>query len=109
MRRLASALGFALALLYLAAFGYGDYFYLTHAGQWWIAAAPLNMAAQPYILTVSALNGSVSFNPDNATTLLSAAAFGAILAYAVGWIAEGLLRGLWRLALGRARSANARR
>ena len=93
MRRLKSALGLTLALLYLAAFAYAYHDYLGRAGHWFADAGLLALAL-PYTLTIRAAFGSADLSGDNIPALAAAAAFCAALAYVAGAIVEAAARAL---------------
>jgi hypothetical protein len=93
-----SATGAIFAALYALAFAVAYFQYLSRPGVFF-ADAPLMLVALPYTLTILKLNGSVDFSGDNLRSVLAAALFCAILAYALGALFETCVRlsvGLFR-------------
>jgi len=86
-----SATGAVLAALYALAFAAAYFQYLRRAGEF-LADGPLMLVALPYTLTILKLFGSVDLSADNLKTVLAAALFCVVFAYAIGALIEKLLR-----------------
>ena len=86
-----SATGAVFGALYALAFAAAYFQYLRSAGEFF-ADAPLMLVALPYTLTILKLFGSVDLSGDNLKTVLAAALFCVVLAYAIGALIEKLLR-----------------
>jgi hypothetical protein len=86
-----SATGVVFAALYALAFAVAYFLYLDRAGQFF-ADAPLVLVALPYTLTILKLFGSVDLSGDNLKSVLAAALFCVVLAYAIGALIERLVR-----------------
>ena len=92
MTRLWSWTGLTLAALYALVFVALYLDYLRRAGTWF-ADLPLALAALPFTLTMRALNGGgFDFAGEMPGRVLAAAVFCAALAYAVGLVAETVVR-----------------
>jgi len=100
VRALKSATGALFAGLYGLAFAFAYVEYLRRAGQFFADAALL-LIALPYTLTVLKIFGSVDISGDNFGSVLAAALFCAVLAYAIGALLEAIARASLRVARGR--------
>jgi hypothetical protein len=86
-----SATGVVLAALYALAFAVAYFQYLSKAGEFF-GDAPLMFVALPYTLTILKLFGSVDLSGDNLKSVVAAALFCVVLAYAIGALIERLVR-----------------